>query len=444
MLSIWPMLTKEQNELLCRVEGDAADGADVRRHWLPVCMAEEVAEADGAPVRARLLGEDLVVFRDTAGQTRCSGRALPASPRVARLRAQRGVRPALPLPRLEIRRRRQRRRHALRSAGRRGSAWARRPRPIRRARAAASSGSGWARARRCASSSRPPGRRSPASATRSSRCTPRCNWAQVLEGSIDSAHSSSLHSTNMPAAEGAKAPPRPTRPGCARRPTRRRNCSSRPTELRVPLRGDPQADPQSGDAPVRAHHALHRAVHLPDPAERPVQPGADAHPDRRREHHVLLDRVASRIPKKGISQQAWRRFCGAEVGVDLDRELQKKQKPGEPLPAGPRRDEARRLDRHPRHPDAGHGDVGVDGADLRPQPGPSRRERPRGGAVPPHDGRGGEEVPGRRARASAPRSRGCRTSSSLRSKASCRRASTGARWARLRKSRSAQSNYSRL
>ena len=27
-----------------------------------------------------------------------------------------------------------------------------------------------------------------------------CNWAQVLEGSIDSAHSSSLHSTNMPAA----------------------------------------------------------------------------------------------------------------------------------------------------------------------------------------------------------------------------------------------------
>ena len=27
-----------------------------------------------------------------------------------------------------------------------------------------------------------------------------CNWAQVLEGSIDSAHSSSLHSTEMPAA----------------------------------------------------------------------------------------------------------------------------------------------------------------------------------------------------------------------------------------------------
>ena len=59
------MLTKEQNELLCRVEGAAPMGGIMRRHWLPVCMSEEVAEADGRPVRARLLGEDLVVFRDT-------------------------------------------------------------------------------------------------------------------------------------------------------------------------------------------------------------------------------------------------------------------------------------------------------------------------------------------------------------------------------------------
>ena len=57
------MLSAEENELLCRVEGDAAMGQLMRRHWLPACMSEEVAEADGAPVRARLLGEDLVVFR---------------------------------------------------------------------------------------------------------------------------------------------------------------------------------------------------------------------------------------------------------------------------------------------------------------------------------------------------------------------------------------------
>src|SRR5438067_950426 len=62
------MLTREQNELLCRVEGNAPMGGIMRRHWLPACMSEEVAERDGAPVRSRLLGENLVVFRDTNGR----------------------------------------------------------------------------------------------------------------------------------------------------------------------------------------------------------------------------------------------------------------------------------------------------------------------------------------------------------------------------------------
>jgi phthalate 4,5-dioxygenase oxygenase subunit len=62
------MLSVEDNELLCRVEGDAAMGQLMRRHWIPACLSEEVAERDGAPVRVRLLGEDLVAFRDTAGR----------------------------------------------------------------------------------------------------------------------------------------------------------------------------------------------------------------------------------------------------------------------------------------------------------------------------------------------------------------------------------------
>src|SRR5271154_7151285 len=62
------MLTAEENDLLSRVEGDAPMGRIMRSHWLPICMAEEVAESDGTPVRARLLGEDLVVFRDSAGR----------------------------------------------------------------------------------------------------------------------------------------------------------------------------------------------------------------------------------------------------------------------------------------------------------------------------------------------------------------------------------------
>src|ERR1700694_4940426 len=62
------MLSPEENDLLCRVEGDAPMGALMRRHWIPACMSEEVAEPDGPPVRVRLLGEELVAFRDSEGR----------------------------------------------------------------------------------------------------------------------------------------------------------------------------------------------------------------------------------------------------------------------------------------------------------------------------------------------------------------------------------------
>jgi len=62
------VLSHEENELLCRVEGDAPMGQLMRRHWQPVCLIEEVSEPDGHPVRARMFGEDLVVFRDTEGR----------------------------------------------------------------------------------------------------------------------------------------------------------------------------------------------------------------------------------------------------------------------------------------------------------------------------------------------------------------------------------------
>lgn len=62
------MLTNEENELLCRVEGDAPMGQLMRNFWIPICLSEEVSEPDGDPVHARILGEDLVVFRDTEGR----------------------------------------------------------------------------------------------------------------------------------------------------------------------------------------------------------------------------------------------------------------------------------------------------------------------------------------------------------------------------------------
>ena len=43
-------------------------GQLMRCYWIPALLSEEIPEADCAPVRVRLLGEDLVAFRDTQGR----------------------------------------------------------------------------------------------------------------------------------------------------------------------------------------------------------------------------------------------------------------------------------------------------------------------------------------------------------------------------------------
>src|SRR5262249_47059875 len=61
------MLTKEDNEALTRVGPGTLMGSLLRRYWQPVLYSSELPGRDGTPVRVRLLGEDLVAFRDTAG-----------------------------------------------------------------------------------------------------------------------------------------------------------------------------------------------------------------------------------------------------------------------------------------------------------------------------------------------------------------------------------------
>ena len=62
------MLSKEQNERLCRVGPGTAMGALFRRFWLPICTADKLIEPGGAPRAERLLGQDLVVFRGKDGK----------------------------------------------------------------------------------------------------------------------------------------------------------------------------------------------------------------------------------------------------------------------------------------------------------------------------------------------------------------------------------------
>ncbi len=60
------MLTREENELLCRVGPDAPMGKMMRRYWIPALMSDELASGCD-PKRVRLLGENLVAFRDNSG-----------------------------------------------------------------------------------------------------------------------------------------------------------------------------------------------------------------------------------------------------------------------------------------------------------------------------------------------------------------------------------------
>src|ERR1700704_2031945 len=62
------MLKREDNELITRVNPGTPMGDVMRRYWMPALLSSELPQPDSDPVRVRLLGEDLVAFRDTNGQ----------------------------------------------------------------------------------------------------------------------------------------------------------------------------------------------------------------------------------------------------------------------------------------------------------------------------------------------------------------------------------------
>ena len=61
------MLTKEENEILTRIGPGTLAGALLRRYWHPVAFASEL-NADRPTKFVRILGEDLVLFRDKSGR----------------------------------------------------------------------------------------------------------------------------------------------------------------------------------------------------------------------------------------------------------------------------------------------------------------------------------------------------------------------------------------
>ena len=71
------MLSIEENELLTRIGPDTPMGETLRRYWMPALLSWELAEPDSPPVRVKLLGEDLVAFRDSSGRVGLLGELCP-------------------------------------------------------------------------------------------------------------------------------------------------------------------------------------------------------------------------------------------------------------------------------------------------------------------------------------------------------------------------------
>ena len=62
------MLSKADNEFLTRSGPGTPMGDLLRRFWMPALLSEELPERDGPPKKIKILGEELLAFRDTNGR----------------------------------------------------------------------------------------------------------------------------------------------------------------------------------------------------------------------------------------------------------------------------------------------------------------------------------------------------------------------------------------
>ena len=191
----------------------------------------------------------------------------------------------------------------------------------------------------------------------------RCNWAQILEGQIDSAHSSSLHSSDMVPAQvdGAKATDanwlRPSTDKAPRFQIERTSYGFRYAAIRRPIQNEATHDYIRTTVYIAPFTALippnnvHNVATLLTPED---------------DHTTIFYFIAwNGADKPGIDADAWRKFNVLRMGRRRRCEFRRHPHARERLPAGPRRHEGRQLHRHPGHSQPGHRDVGRHGADQR-------------------------------------------------------------------------------
>jgi phthalate 4,5-dioxygenase oxygenase subunit len=312
------MLTAEENDLLCRVEGDAPMGQLMRRHWIPACMSEEVAQSDGTPVRTRLLGEDLVVFRDSEGRIGVLDEYCPhrrASLALGR-NEECGLRCLYHGWKFDVFG------NILEMTSEPAeSGFARKVRhtayPAREA-----GGFVWTYMGPAAEAPdfEPPAFAPTADARVSIlKIKVKANWAQITEGQIDSAHSSSLHSSDMVPArvDSAKATEanwlRPSNDKAPRLEVQRTSFGFRYAAIRRPIAN-------------AATHQYVRTTVFVAPFTSLVPPN--------NVHNVAtvlapMDDASTYFyfiawngpDKPGIDQETWRKFNHAQPGIDLNEDF---------------------------------------------------------------------------------------------------------------------------
>lgn len=309
-------MTEEENDLLCRVEGDAPMGQIMRRTWIPACLIEEVEEPDGKPLRVRLLGENFVCFRATDGKIgflsdycphrraslalgrnegcgiRClyHGWKFDTEGNTVDLASEPNDEKMKQNVKVES--------YPVQEAA--GFIWV------------------WLGPKEEMVPFEMPNW-APTPQTRISvvKIKIACNWAQVLEGAIDSAHSSSLHSSDMKFAQvdSAKATEQAwLRPSFDRAPRMQihvRDWGFRYAAIRTPV-----FEPDKNDyVRITLFVAPFFTVIPPNDKYKLAQALIPVDDETTMFHFIAWDETGA-----GVEQEFWRKFCFAQRGIDLNQD----------------------------------------------------------------------------------------------------------------------------
>lgn len=309
-------MTPEQNDLLCRVEDDAPMGRLMRQHWIPACMAEEVAESDGTPLRVRLLGENMVVFRDSEGRVGALDELCPhrRASLVFGRNEECGLRCLYHGWKFDVEG------NVVDMSSEPEGSHMENKIKARAFPVIEHSGFIWVwmgDPENVAEFNAPNWSNAAEGKISIMKIHGACNWAQILEGAIDSSHSSSLHSSNMPSVDsvdGSTATEnawlRPSADKSPRIQVEKTSFGFRYAAIRTPLRDADKQDYVRTTlfiAPFTVVIPSNDQYHL----SQLLIPIDD-------ENTFFYWIAWSEDPEKGIAQDAWRKFCGAEVGKDVE------------------------------------------------------------------------------------------------------------------------------